>query len=542
MSATLFNHFANNLIGGNYLMESDASQDIMDVLLTEITSNNSVQEFQPQVNPVSPNKVISKQNLDESEIDIKSYILGTTDKPFGEEQVPRSFYNSEDSDVMMEVDVSTNINIPLFNDVIDDNQVTEILPEFDWNTYFATSSTDASNIELQAEQESEIMFDIDKFLQFLPTDLTPESIEEILLPDIQNINANLIHDMSNQDLLEIQEIARTVVQQNPNGCSTINPRKVFDNNKLNTAPQIVAEPTPIAPEKSVAVVQSYNGNSQNLHQQVPVTVDSNNYSYQNPQDLIQTIKDQRLDSNSSRKRPHGVQGKVTIENTFHYPPLHTYQHLQYPVSVGSNFSVIPFTEPELSSIAKKACHSGDIKLSHDCNRIRYTRKAEFVNFLNNLNKNSLIRYVSEPIGDNIYKADIVRFLVNKFGECYTESREGMCPYCPEISFHKYKDSKYSQHVSFYHGINERQYIFPNPRGLGHYLISKPPNENRVTMVNEKRKDGAICPSCHQIIELGKSATTAKCKFYSYYRHFRKDHTEKGKCDMPITFTKVDMYG
>lgn len=140
-------------------------------------------------------------------------------------------------------------------------------------------------------------------------------------------------------------------------------------------------------------------------------------------------------------------------------------------------------------------------------------------------------HISKP-----YEPQYVRFEIDETnGLPFNETRCGLCPYCPDITFKNLKTSTYSQHLALTHGVYTDNYLTPNPLYYGIYIIKKT-NTRRRTKAHEHERCGVVCPCCYAIVGTECSKTTASSKpLNNYMRHFKEYHRQsKDKLD-PIKF-------
>lgn len=140
-------------------------------------------------------------------------------------------------------------------------------------------------------------------------------------------------------------------------------------------------------------------------------------------------------------------------------------------------------------------------------------------------------HISKP-----YEPQYIRFEIDHTnGLPFNETRSGLCPYCPELSFKNLKTSTYSQHLALTHGVYTDNYLTPNPLYYGVYIIKKT-NTQRRTKAHEHERCGVVCPCCYTIVGTECSKTTASSKpLNNYMRHFKEFHRQsRDKLD-PIKF-------
>lgn len=110
----------------------------------------------------------------------------------------------------------------------------------------------------------------------------------------------------------------------------------------------------------------------------------------------------------------------------------------------------------------------------------------------------------------------------------TSTREGLCPYCPEIRFFNIKNSGYSQHLGQVHGISTKNYFTPVPLFPNVYMLDKLEGRgqtSRSRIAHKHLRPGVVCPCCYQIIEVGCSSTTRGDRpLTKYLNHYKEMHT------------------
>lgn len=111
---------------------------------------------------------------------------------------------------------------------------------------------------------------------------------------------------------------------------------------------------------------------------------------------------------------------------------------------------------------------------------------------------------------------------------YNNTRQGLCPYCPSLSFYDLKTTAYGQHLAYHHGVYLNGFITPNPLHYGDYMLKKQ-GKNRKTNAHVRHAKGVVCPVCHDVVEVELSKTTSKVQpLYNYLRHFKNEHRKYDK--------------
>lgn len=119
--------------------------------------------------------------------------------------------------------------------------------------------------------------------------------------------------------------------------------------------------------------------------------------------------------------------------------------------------------------------------------------------------------------DNPYEPQFYRFELDEDSNAVTESKCGLCAFCPTIKFKPFKNSSYLSHLTLEHGVFANSFVIPEGLYYGVYRIARAGDTHRARLVK-----GLQCPACFEVIEVAcwRNKTNP---LLSYFRHFKKLH-------------------
>lgn len=130
-----------------------------------------------------------------------------------------------------------------------------------------------------------------------------------------------------------------------------------------------------------------------------------------------------------------------------------------------------------------------------------------------------------------YEAQYILTKLDKSGKPDNTTRAGLCPYCEKIEFFGLKNSSYGNHLAYKHGILTNGNSVPDPKFYGRYKFKKgeydePEKKKRKTNAHILEREGVLCTSCWQILEV--NCTSRSSVLGHYLRHFRDSHVGNKK--------------
>ncbi|CAK9442159.1 uncharacterized protein LODBEIA_P59020 [Lodderomyces beijingensis] len=125
-----------------------------------------------------------------------------------------------------------------------------------------------------------------------------------------------------------------------------------------------------------------------------------------------------------------------------------------------------------------------------------------------------------------YESQYILTKLDRLGKPDNATRAGLCPYCESIEFFGLKNSSYGNHLAYKHGILTNGRAVPDPKYHGLYKFKKgeydePEKKRRKTNAHILEREGVLCTSCWQILEV--NCTSRSSVLGHYLRHFRDSH-------------------
>ncbi|RLV92461.1 hypothetical protein JA1_003171 [Spathaspora sp. JA1] len=142
-----------------------------------------------------------------------------------------------------------------------------------------------------------------------------------------------------------------------------------------------------------------------------------------------------------------------------------------------------------------------------------------------------------------YEAQYILTKFDKFGKPDNTTRAGLCPYCESIEFFGLKNSSYGNHLAYKHGILTNGSSIPDAKYFGKYKFKKgeyeePEKKKRRTNAHLLERDGVLCTSCWQILEV--NCTSRSSVLGHYLRHYRDSHVGNKK-DQTVVSNNVNQF-
>lgn len=116
-----------------------------------------------------------------------------------------------------------------------------------------------------------------------------------------------------------------------------------------------------------------------------------------------------------------------------------------------------------------------------------------------------------------YEPQFIRYELDEENMIVTESKCGLCSYCPKVNFYPFKNSTYLSHLSLMHGIFPNNFVVPEGLYVGLYQVSRSPYSKNRSIIEALK-----CPVCFEVIPIRCWKTKAN-PLLSYFRHFKKSH-------------------
>ncbi|EGW30098.1 uncharacterized protein SPAPADRAFT_68925 [Spathaspora passalidarum NRRL Y-27907] len=130
-----------------------------------------------------------------------------------------------------------------------------------------------------------------------------------------------------------------------------------------------------------------------------------------------------------------------------------------------------------------------------------------------------------------YEAQYILTKFDRYGKPDNTTRAGLCPYCEKVQFFGLKNSSYGNHLAYKHGILTNGASVPDPKYYGKYKFKKgeyeePEKKKRRTNAHLLEREGVLCTSCWQILEV--NCTSRSSVLGHYLRHYRDSHVGNKK--------------